>query len=241
MNLAPIYVSSTDLTDPPVQPGFQGPYLDLLALPLAIQQAQDHHHLPLSPAARYTSSRAVSISPPRVTRILEKCLQLCHFESLAFDPYWVLFKTPWLHSLLSTLKNLLSNLKAVRPVGVGGNLVCWLGFWGDFFSVCLCSFVLFCFYDYYLWSWGQLFVFGFLFGLPLLVLSDLPPGAVDLWNNGKILPSEVLTCYEGRLNQVLKSDVLLCDPVFSKYMGMCRHKIIQTAWSLSLHRHSFTW
>lgn len=59
--------------------------------------------------------------------------------------------------------------------------MCWLGFGGDFFSMCLCSFVvLFCLYDYYLCPRGQLFVFGFLFGLPLLVLSDLPPGSVDL-------------------------------------------------------------
>lgn len=41
VNLAPIHVSSTGLTVPPAQPGSWGPYFDLLALPLSIQQAQE--------------------------------------------------------------------------------------------------------------------------------------------------------------------------------------------------------
>lgn len=77
---------------PSAQSGSWGPYFNLLALYLSIRQTQETTPTPL--ASGYNSLSAVSACLPGLTRILENYLQLCHFESMAFNPYRVPLKTP---------------------------------------------------------------------------------------------------------------------------------------------------
>lgn len=137
VSFTPIYVSSTRLTGLPAWPRPQSPHPDplrntfnSLALHPFSQCAQENPSpwIPPSKCCLYFSE---------LTKILEKCPQLCHFWILTFDHNRVPRKSPQTHCLLDILKFLPSDLEAVGLFGVRRNLRPWLDSSGGF---CFCLF-----------------------------------------------------------------------------------------------------